>query len=58
MAGWLSDAKAVDAAVYAAVAGSETPALDTAMRRLSGAADNSKLWFATAAVLGDRKSVV
>jgi len=52
MARWLSDAKAVDAAVYAAVAGSETPALDTAMRRLSRAADNSKLWFAIAATLG------
>jgi membrane-associated phospholipid phosphatase len=52
MAGLLSDAKAVDTAVYAAVAGSETPALDTAMRRLSRAADNSKLWFAIAAALG------
>jgi len=52
MADWLSDAKAVDAAVYAAIAASDTPRLDTAMRRLSGAADNSKLWFATAAVLG------
>ncbi|MET0558299.1 MAG: phosphatase PAP2 family protein [Solirubrobacterales bacterium] len=51
MAGWLSDAKAVDAAVYAAIAGSETPALDVAMRRLSRAADSSKLWFATAALL-------
>jgi len=52
MADWLSDAKAVDAAVYAAIAASETPRLDTAMRRLSGAADNSKLWFAAAAVIG------
>jgi undecaprenyl-diphosphatase len=51
-AGWLSEVKAVDTAVYAAVAGSETPALDRAMRRLSSAADNSKLWFAVAAGLG------
>jgi len=51
-AGWLSEAKAVDAAVYAAVAGSETPRLDVAMRRLSRAADHSKLWFGCAAALG------
>ena len=35
MADWLSEAKRVDTAVYAAVAGTETPALDAAMRRLS-----------------------
>ena len=52
MAGLFSDLKAVDTAVYAAIAGSETPALDTAMRRLSRAADHSKLWLATSAVLG------
>jgi membrane-associated phospholipid phosphatase len=49
MASWLSEAKAIDAAVYAAVAGSETPALDLAMRRLSRSADQSKLWFGIAA---------
>lgn len=49
---WLSEAKAVDAAVYAAIASSETPSLDRAMRGLSRAADNSKLWFGTAAALG------
>lgn len=48
---WLSEAKAVDAAVYGAIAASETPSLDVAMRRLSRAADHSKLWFATAAAL-------
>jgi membrane-associated phospholipid phosphatase len=48
---WLSEAKAIDTAVYAAIAASETPALDVAMRRLSRAADHSKLWFATAAAL-------
>jgi membrane-associated phospholipid phosphatase len=51
MADWLSEAKAVDAAVYAAVAGTETPALDAAMRRLSHAADHSGLWFGSAAGL-------
>jgi undecaprenyl-diphosphatase len=51
MAGWLSEAKAIDAVVYAAVAASETPALDVAMRKLSRAADSSKLWFAVAAGL-------
>jgi len=48
---WLSEAKAVDTAVYAAIAGSETPRLDDAMRRLSSAADNSKLWFGAAAAI-------
>ena len=51
MASWLSEAKAVDAAVYGAIAASETPALDSAMRRLTRTADHSKLWFAAAAGL-------
>jgi undecaprenyl-diphosphatase len=51
MGDWLSEAKALDTAVYAAVAGTETPRLDVAMRRLSGAADKSKLWFGAAAVI-------
>jgi membrane-associated phospholipid phosphatase len=51
MSEWLSQAKAVDTAVYGAIAASETPSLDLAMRRLSRAADHSKLWFATAAAL-------
>jgi len=51
MAAWLSEAKVVDTAVYAAVAGTETPRLDVAMRRLSRAADHSKLWFGAAAGL-------
>jgi undecaprenyl-diphosphatase len=49
MASWLNRAKVVDTAVYAAIAGTETPTLDIAMRRLSRAADQSKIWFATAA---------
>jgi undecaprenyl-diphosphatase len=51
MADWLSEAKVVDTAVYAAVAGTETPSLDVAMRRLSRAADQSKIWFGAAAGL-------
>ncbi len=48
MSGWLEDAKRIDLAVYTAIAQTETPALDTAMRRLSKAADHSKLWAAAA----------
>jgi membrane-associated phospholipid phosphatase len=51
MSDWLSEAKAVDSAVYAAIAASETPSLDVAMRGLSRAADQSKLWFAIAAAM-------
>lgn len=51
MPAWLSEGKAIDAAVYGAIAGSETPTLDVAMRRLSRAADSSKIWIATAAGL-------
>jgi membrane-associated phospholipid phosphatase len=51
MSEWLDEAKAVDSALYAAVAASETPSLDVAMRGLSRAADRSKLWFAIAAAL-------
>jgi len=51
MSEWLNEAKAVDTAIYGAIAASETPSLDVAMRGLSGAADHSKLWFAAAAAL-------
>ncbi len=51
MADWLSEAKAVDAALYGAIAATETPALDAAMRRLTRSADHSKLWFGSAAAL-------
>jgi membrane-associated phospholipid phosphatase len=51
MAGWLSEAKVIDTAVYAAVAGTETPRLDVAMRRLSRTADHSKLWLGSAAAI-------
>jgi undecaprenyl-diphosphatase len=48
MSRWLSEAKAIDSAVYAAIAANQTPKLDVAMRGLSRAADRSKLWFAAA----------
>src|SRR6266566_3344266 len=42
---------ALDRAVYQAIATVPTPALDVAFRRLSRAADKSKLWLAIAAGL-------
>ena len=48
---WLSDADRVDAAVYAAIAATPTPQLDRAMRRLTSAADYSRLWLGAAAAL-------
>lgn len=59
---WARDAvgnlEALDLAVYGAVAGASTPTLDTAFRRLTNLADNSKLWFAIAgasAAFGGRR---
>ena len=49
---------ALDLAVYRAVAATETPDLDRDLVRLSRAADNSKLWLATAgaiALVGGRR---
>jgi len=39
----------VDRAVYSAIAATPTPALDEPLRRLSNAANNSRLWLAIAA---------
>jgi len=50
-AGWLAETERIDLAVYAAVAGTPTPRLDAAMRRLSRAADYSRLSVASSAVL-------
>ncbi|MGD9736224.1 MAG: phosphatase PAP2 family protein [Solirubrobacterales bacterium] len=54
----MSEAKVLDAAVYAAIAAAETPRLDRGMRSLSRAADHGRLWVATAGLLalagGDR----
>ncbi|MET9994795.1 phosphatase PAP2 family protein [Streptomyces mutabilis] len=47
----LGDLRAVDGALYAAVAATSTPTLDRALRRLSHAADHSKISLAIAAAL-------
>jgi undecaprenyl-diphosphatase len=47
----LESAERIDAAAYAAVARLDAPKLDSAMQRLSRAADYSKLWIGTAALL-------
>ena len=49
--GWWAEANSLDLAVYAAIAATPTPTLDGVFRRLSRAADNSKLWIASAAAL-------
>jgi membrane-associated phospholipid phosphatase len=48
---WLAELDQVDRAVYAAIAGTDTPWLDQAMRRLSRAADYSKLSMVAGAIL-------
>jgi undecaprenyl-diphosphatase len=48
---WLADLDRVDSAVYGAVAGTPTPRLDDAMRRLARAADYSRLSLSAAAIL-------
>jgi membrane-associated phospholipid phosphatase len=47
----LRELGAVDQAVYSAVATTPTPSLDEPLRRLSNAANNSRLWLAIAAGL-------
>jgi membrane-associated phospholipid phosphatase len=49
--GWWAEVNSLDLAVYAAIAATPTPTLDGVFRRLSRAADNSKLWIASAAAL-------
>lgn len=54
----VDDLEAMDLAVYGAVAGVSTPRLDKALRTLTIAADNSKLWFGIAgatALFGGRR---
>jgi membrane-associated phospholipid phosphatase len=48
---WLRDAERIDLAIYAAIARTPTPALDTAMARLTRAADYSRLSIAAAAII-------
>lgn len=50
-AGWLQDAERIDVALYAAIAQTPTPTLDSAMARLSHAANYSRLSLASAAIL-------
>ncbi len=47
----LGELDQVDRVVYAAVAGTRTPTLDAGLRRLSNAANHSKMWFGLAAGL-------
>jgi len=54
---WLAEAERADLAVYAAVARSDIPALDRAMRHVSHAANYSRIWLGVAGLLalgGDR----
>src|SRR5579862_8780522 len=51
VAGGLRELGAVDRAIYSAVASTPTPSLDEPLRRLSNAANNSRLWLAIAAGL-------
>ena len=48
---WLEEIERLDVAVYGAVAGTPTPALDEAMRRLSHAANYSRLSIGSGIVL-------
>jgi len=47
----LKELGAVDRAVYEAIARTPTPSLDDPLRRLSNAANGSRLWLAIAALL-------
>jgi membrane-associated phospholipid phosphatase len=49
--GIMAELTAVDEALYAAVASTDTPRLDAFFRRLSRTADKSVLWFGVAGVL-------
>jgi undecaprenyl-diphosphatase len=47
----LRDAERVDVAIYAAIAETSTPSLDRHLSRLTQAADYSRLWIGSAAIL-------
>jgi undecaprenyl-diphosphatase len=47
----VAEADQIDRAVYRAIAGTSTPGLDRAMRRLSEAANYSRLWIASSVLL-------
>ena len=48
---WVDELSRLDVAAYAAIASTPTPALDAAFRRLSRAADKSRLWLGCSALL-------
>ena len=48
---WWAEAKRLDVAVYETILRTPTPNLDTEMRRLTQAADYSRLWLGSAAIL-------
>jgi membrane-associated phospholipid phosphatase len=48
---WTDELLRIDTAVYAAVATTPTPSLDRVFRRISRAADHSKLWIGSSALL-------
>jgi membrane-associated phospholipid phosphatase len=48
---WLAQAERADAAIYAAVARTDSPTIDRAMYLVSHAANYSRLWIAAAALL-------
>lgn len=48
---WLRDAERVDLAIYAAIAETPTASLDRKMSRLTQAANYSRLWLGSAAIL-------
>jgi undecaprenyl-diphosphatase len=48
---WHEDLEGLDLAVYGAIAATPTPTLDAFLKRVSSAADGSRLWIATAALL-------
>ena len=49
--GWWEELNSLDLAAYVAVAATPTPSLDRVFRRVSRAANHSKPWLASAAVL-------
>jgi undecaprenyl-diphosphatase len=48
---WREEVTRLDVAVYGAIAATPTPVLDEVMRRVSRAADYSRLWLGSAALL-------
>ena len=48
---WADELDRLDAAVYAAIAATPTPAMDVALRRISRAANRSGLWLGCSALL-------